>query len=375
MPLPVLADDSQGLITSISFKQIENEVGTRNPGIIQRQSDFEDSSNGLHSAMKHIKEQINMLQESIADLTGKRDALQPTDPMYTELYYIYDKLVLSLQGNLASLMGQQASLGANDATLETAELNLEKAKDQTIVAAEGMYILYNNLNISLNDLNKQNEKLNELITVLKLQNSLGLITATDVVPAFQMSLQQAQTRLKDIELGITTVNDNKNFAVRELNYLLGQDTATALQIEGLPALDYEKINMISFDQDYADAVKNSFEVRIQQKANDDEKLMNDVQRSFNAGFFKAYNAVTNCKQTLENTNAKLKDQQNILELVKLKYDLGIVSKLEFDMEQFNIIAAESAVRTDEAKLFKAYRDYQWAMKGLLPTTSTSTSNS
>lgn len=370
MPLPVLADDSQGLITSISFEQIEEEVGTRNPGILQRQSDYEDSGHALHTASQNINEQISALKDGIDELTVKRDAIVDiSDPMYT----VYDKLIIALQGNVTFLISQKASLSASDSSLEMSELNIEKAKDQTITAAEGMYILYNNLNTSLNDLNNQREKLNELSTVIKLQNSLGLITATDVVPAYQMSLQQAQTRLKDIEAGITTVNDNKSFAVRELNYLLGQDTTTALKIKGLPAPDYKQINKMSFDQDYADAVENSFEVRLQDADSNSEDLMNDAQRSFNAGFYKAYNAVINSKQTLENTKVKLKDEQNIMELMKLKNELGIASKLEYDMENYTLAAAKSTVKTDEENLFKAYRDYQWAMKGLLPATSASNS--
>jgi outer membrane protein TolC len=371
MPLPVLADDSQGLITSISFEQIENEVGTRNPGILQRQSDFEDSGTGLHNAMKGINEQIDTLSTSINELTLKRN--DPLNPPSPELYYIYDNLILSLQGNLASLRAQKASLGATDASLETNELNIEKAKDQTIVAAEGLYYMYNTLNTTLDDLNKQREKLNELITVLKLQNSLGMIAETDIVPAFQMSLRQAQTRLKDIDIGITTVNNNMSFAVKELNYMLGQDTATALKIKGLPAPDYAQINKLNFVRDYLEAVGNSIDVRIQQKTNDDEKLMNDAERSFNTAFFKVYNTVMDSKQTLDNTKTKLNDEQKMLAIVKLKYDLGLASKLEYDMENFNFAAAESAVKTDEAKLFKAYRDYQWAMRGLLSATSTTNS--
>jgi outer membrane protein TolC len=365
IPLPDLADGSQGLVTSISFEQIEEEVGARNPGILQRQSDFEDNGHALHQAMKNIKEQITMIEQNIADLQALQGALDPSDPLYT----VYDTLIALLQGNIISLNSQKASISATDASLETTELNLEKAKDQTIVAAEGMYILYNNLNTSLNDLNKQREKLNELISVLNLQNSLGMITETDVVPGFQMSLLQAQTRLKDIELGITTVNYNMSFAARELNYMLGQDTTSALNIGGLPALDFDEINGINFDRDYPAAVVESYEVRIQQATNDSEDMMNDAQRSFNAGFFNVYNAVINSKQTLENTKAKLKDEQNTLAIVKLKYDLGIASKLEYDMENYNLAAAESAVKTDEAKLFKAYRDYQWAMRGLLPAMS------
>lgn len=370
MPLPVLADDSQALITSVSFEQIEEEVGARNPGILQRQSDYEDSTHSLHNAMNSIKEQVAILQQNIADLEAIQGALEdPSDPLYT----VYETLITLLKGNIGSLNAQRASLSLSDSQLAISELNLEKAKDQTITAAEGLYILYNNLDTSLNDLNSQRDRLNELVTVLTLQNSLGLITATDMVPNFQLSLQQAQTRLKDIELGITMVNDNKGFAVRELNYLLGQNTATVLKIAGLPAPDYAQINMMNFEQDYADAVVNSFEVRMQDAVNNNEDLMNDAQRNFNAGFYKAYNAVINSKQTLENTKAKLTDEQIMLAIAKLKYELGIASKLEYDLENYTFAAAESAVKTNESNLFKAYRDYQWALKGLLPATSTASS--
>jgi hypothetical protein len=241
-----------------------------------------------------------------------------------------------------------------------------------------MYILYNNLNDSLNDLNKQQERLTELITVLNLQKSLGLIIDTDIVPAFQMSLQQAQTRLKDIELGIAIINDNKGFAVRELNYMLGQDASLTLNIQGLPKPDYVQINKIDFNADYIKAVGNSFEVRLQDATDSDADMMHDAQRAFNAGFNKVYNAVVSSKITLENTKVKLLDEEKIMTIVKLKYDLGIASKLEYDMENYTLAAAEAAVKTDEANLFKAYRDYQWAMQGLLPAApapeSTSTSN-
>jgi len=54
---------------------------------------------------------------------------------------------------------------------------------------------------------------------------------------------------------------------------------------------------------------------------------------------------------------------------RVKYELGTLSKLDYQQAQDDLAEAQDAVTTAKINLLSAYQTYQWAKKGLISTGS------
>lgn len=366
-PSQALADTMQP-IRNLSFDQLEQEVIARNPVLLQSLDDL-DSAKDLRNTG------INGLQAQIDGLNGSLTALQnnvtsTSDPVTEQ---VIEGLI---QGNIAALELQKQGLINQINTIGKSNLQIQIAEYQTVMGAEKLYIGYNSMQTTLLDLTEKRDRLNELINAFNLQVQLGMITPTDVIPSLQMSLQQAKENLKDLEFGMDTLRQNIELIKKQLNSILGQDTETPLTIQTTPELDYGALTAINFDTDYQEAVKKSYSVMLKDGDEVTLDIHNDAERSFKTGFFSVYNSVLASNDALKTAQSKLNIEQELYSKTNLKYQLGISSKLEFDMEKFNLEAAQNVLVTAQQNLFKAYRDYQWAMRGIIPSsTNSTTSNS
>lgn len=350
-----------------------------------------------------IEEMENLLSIYQAQSVNFNPVLDPADPdkedlkdvylnvnkILTSLKGINDSNIATLQGNISSMEKQLESINRQQAdmsrTIQKMQVQTEMVNKQMVWAGESLILVYDSINEQEKSIDNNLTMLEKQLKVLKIQEELGLIS--------KMDIQNLQLKIEDLNYAKTTLHEQKENIKGQLNLLLGQPYDNPLEIEFAIKIDNKKLNSMDSEKDLLTAADSSYTLILQQhevdskitlldRAKDDngthsneytlaendlenEQLkLDDAKRQFDLSFKKLYQEVKGKEKALTLEKKKLEHEKDKQSIIDLRYELGLISGMEYDNSKAAYDNQLIKVETAESDLFKSYRKYEWMLKGI-----------
>lgn len=363
--------------------------------------DIEDSIDHTKDLVKKMKSEPSPYVKQNIDKPGE-DAKPMDDVIYginKSLNEILDSLeaerkkgIDTLQNSIDSMEDQLEDIKYQEIDMhkliEKMKIQTEMVNNQMIWTGESLIFAYNSIEIEKKNVDRNLDLVQNQLKTLNVKKDLGLIAEID---------------MKSVELSIDNLNYTKNNLntqqeniKAQLNLLLAQPYDTELNIEFTPELNYSKIDSINVEDDLKNSLNKSYTLKIQEyeleaKENalersydeddeddkreeeyilamedlEDEKLKSqDTKRQYESSFKNLYEEVKEKKEAFNIEDKKLEHEKNKLRSSDLRYNLGLISKIEYDDAKKSYNDQDGKVESAKADLFKTYKKYEWMLNGL-----------
>lgn len=365
---------------------LERTVRENNPTIksLQKMVASLGSMSAASQDVSQIQGAVQGYEAMIQSLKDACKGLEETDP----LYITYQEQIKVLQNNVNSLSGTLASLPlvaeATQDAYDEAAYSLRKqagyAADQLCSGAESMMIGIKTLEYTHGGLVRTLDALDRQLAVLKIQADRGMISS--------LTYENAQTQRIKLAANIQTLETQRNSLASSLALMCGYSADTVIEPSGLPEIGARDINKMKYEADLDEALKNSYTLwqkqdAVRTAANKKDNNISGTTESYEAaqaelaaaeesltaGFRQIFDAVGNKQRLVTAAESAAEKAASDLEVSRVKYELGTLSKLDYQQAQDDLAEAQDAVTTAKINLLSAYQTYQWAKKGLISTGS------
>ncbi|TGE39577.1 TolC family protein [Desulfosporosinus fructosivorans] len=321
-----------------------------------------------------LKKTIRELEDDLEDVNDQRDSAD-----FAEIIQLgAEKRVL-----LANIKLAERNI-IDQPTLEAmADLQASMSDDSQTRFAESIFVAYNQLNLNSADISLSIKTLEDQLTTLQLQESLGMITYN--------AMNDLKTKIVDLQTNLESIEFQRESLESQLKNVLN-DQENTLVIGSIPIVDQELI-IEDEDADLKMAQENSYAIKLQEQqivilqsalasAQKDHGGSSKEYKSTNYELENATLELAQLKDTLRlNYNSMLDDitkKQSDLRLAEqtladkkvalteaqIRMSLGMLSKLDMDSAFTNYQVQEDAVKTKQIELFNAKNSYEWFLKGM-----------
>lgn len=392
VPTTPPVQDSQ----SVTFNSLENKIRTYNQSI----KSFEKTLASINSTDVSLQfdkqrfqysEQNQALQKQVDAYKQAINQLQQAIPSADEA----TKSALTAQIGAMTILQKQAEgtitannaivAGLNDAeedaenelaeTYTSTKKQLDNAADQIVMGAQTQYITLVTIDNNITALERSISAIDRTIPVMEKQLEIGMVSELD--------LKTLQNQRDTAQSSLESIINQKETLQNSLSVMLGNDANTTVTVEGLPDISYD-IKKINYTQDLESAMKNSYTIWQKQDAlrkasNDYEDDVTSTLDAYDAAkldleaakvqtenSFKAlYETLLEKQRLLEQANENLTLAEQNFKVSKVKYNIGNISKLEYENAKDTLESSKDAIKTAEVELFTAYNNYQWGIKGVI----------
>lgn len=345
IPFQVLAQNDLKPIEVLDFSDVEPLMMSRYQLILDNVHAYSNANSGL--------DDIQTGTDNIYDLLVSLNNISTTDPAVQSLISVVAGL-LNSQFQIA--MGQNSM--ANRTSITDIGLQTEQANNSIVWNMECMYITYNSLNQQLEDMLSKKSLLDNQQLAVKLQKDLGIVS--------EITVLNVDSQIEELEIGIQQLEEARKAIIHTFNVNLSQDYDTDMDIQEVPSVIPKQIETINVDRDYQEAVKNSYSIRLNRHDKDKE---DNAERTFKKDYYKVYQDLLDKQKALELETIKLNIAQKRLNTASLKYKLGMLSTNQYQAEYCDYVSDKIALQGAKDSLFKAYRAYEWAKKGLITSSA------
>ena len=196
------------------------------------------------------------------------------------------------------------------------------------------------------------------------QQSLGMATATDVQAA-EKALQSARGQLK-------TLDDTMTNLRQQMCVMTGWSYDADMQLGDVPAPDFAKVQAMDLERDLERAIGNNYTL-IEQRgisgkgdANRTVKfrIMDDTEAQVKIQLESAYQGILESRTAYEAANVAFQSAQITMNGNDLKYQMGMLGKLEYLQLKMAYLQQKAAARTAALSLTQAIENYGWIVQGL-----------
>ncbi len=196
------------------------------------------------------------------------------------------------------------------------------------------------------------------------QRNLGMATDTDVQAA-EKSLQAARGQLQALDDQMTSLR-------QQMCIMTGWNYDADIQLGEIPEPDFARIEAMNPENDLAKAIGNNYTL-IEQRgisakgdANKAAKfrLMDDTEAKVKADLELAYQTVLESRTAYEAANTAFQGAQITMNGNELKYQMGMLGRLEYLQLKMAYLQQKAAARTAALSLTQAIENYGWIIQGL-----------
>ena len=347
---------------------------------------YKDADNSMDDALKQLDKGISGYQNSIRQLYAQMDsmtseaerlaaqnqisALQNTLATL-EVQRGYIQSIQEVNTTMSDMMGSMANgSGMSSSDLTNYYLQFSEVEATMVKAAQSMYPTYYQLVYNMDQLNANLAVAETAYQGTLVQKELGMCTDNDVADALY--------NVTSIKNSITSLENQMVSLKQEFCKLVGKDFNEDITFGELPEVDYEYIASIDLYQDIDRALSKNYSVRNKQNVMNNnngpgstyESRKSDlyslnaerdnVRTEVNAAYLEIQTKMTELTMAEE----KLANAERQIKQVEEQYNLGLISRLEYEQKKLSYISEETACKTAESALLDAVNTYKWAVQGL-----------
>ena len=209
------------------------------------------------------------------------------------------------------------------------------------------------------------------LQAVQTQASLGMATNNDVLTA--------QEAVKTAEAGIISIQSSIQSVKQNLQVMTGWAYNSQPEIAPMPQVDVTRIDSMNPETDLEKALETNYTLMIDKRTlenTDDaanqqiarQTIANDEQK-IASGLTDLYNQVLQARDSYNQAQSALALEEQNMAATQTRYDLGMVSRLEYLQAQNTYVQSQADFRIQELSLQAAMDAYDWeknAVFSLLP---------
>lgn len=377
----------------IGYEEVSDLVHTYNKTVINNRYSYEDLEDNYDddddadespTGPSVDTSQIDKAIEYYAGLSAQQQAVidnpesteeQKAAAMQQKM--VYDNTITSLgvqkqsytsMGAISAMMSSSGG-SISDTELRTYNLQFRQAEAQIVKSVQSLFPSYYQLINNLEQLKANRDLLQATHNAKMVQLSLGMCTQADVT--------EAENNVASLDYNITALQSQIITMKQEICKLIGKPYNTDIVLGEMPEVDFAYIRNMNLEKDIDTAIQNNYSVKmLQYKRNDisngasyetkdtaDNNL--EVQReTVRSSVSQQYQTVLSNQNTLELEQKKLEQMKTTMQTAETKYNMGLMSNLEYESQKVNYTSQEIAVKNAELTLSDSIQAYQWYLKGL-----------
>ena len=205
------------------------------------------------------------------------------------------------------------------------------------------------------------------LQAVQTQASLGMATNNDVLTA--------QEAVKTAEAGIISIQSSIQSVKQNLQVMTGWAYNSQPEIAPMPQVDVTRIDSMNPETDLEKALETNYTLMIDKRTlenTDDaanqqiarQTIANDEQK-IASGLTDLYNQVLQARDSYNQAQSALALEEQNMAATQTRYDLGMVTRLEYLQAQNTYVQSQADFRIQELSLQAAMDAYDWALKGSL----------
>lgn len=205
------------------------------------------------------------------------------------------------------------------------------------------------------------------LQAVQTQASLGMATNNDVLTA--------QEAVKTAEAGIISIQSSIQSVKQNLQVMTGWAYNSQPEIAPMPQVDVTRIDSMNPETDLEKALETNYTLMIDKRTleNTDDAANQQIARQIIAndeqkiasGLTDLYNQVLQARDSYNQAQSALALEEQNMAATQTRYDLGMVSRLEYLQAQNTYVQSQADFRIQELSLQAAMDAYDWALKGSL----------
>lgn len=289
-------------------------------------------------------------------------------------------VIQSLTTSISSLSMQEATLsslskmssasggGLSSSQLATYNWQFKQVEDQIVMSAQGLFPAYYQIEYNLKQLESNKSLLETSLKMTELRSKLGMATSLDLL--------EANENIAGLNNTIQSLKNQQTKLKQELCKIIGRDYDSNIQLGKLPELDWSYIEGMNFDKDKVNGFKKNYSLQIKQNEvnqigpgsdTNHQVVRNDFEnekQTYYSKLAQQYQIVQEKKAELEAEKRKLEIEEAKTTVIEKRYELGMLSKFEYQSQMQNYNTQETTVKTAESTLGDAVNSYKWMLNGL-----------
>ncbi len=283
---------------------------------------------------------------------------------------IYDNTITSLGVQKQSYMSMSAmsammsspGVSISDTELRTYNLQFRQAEAQIVKSVQNLFPNYYQLINNLEQLKANRKLLQTSYNAQMVQFSLGMCTQTE--------LNESETNIAALESQILTMK-------QEICKLIGKPYNTDITLGEMPEADLAYIRNIDLNRDIDTAIENNYSVKVLQYKRDDissgasyetkdtaDNNLEAQRETVRSTVSQQYQTILSNQNTWKLEQKKLEQMEITMQTAETKYNMGLMSNLEYENQKVNYISQEITVKNAELTLSDSIQTYQWYLQGL-----------
>lgn len=241
-------------------------------------------------------------------------------------------------------------------------------EDQIVMSAQSLFPAYYQIEYNLEQLEANKNLVETSYKMAELRFHLGMATTLDVA--------EAKESVTALDNTIASLKNQQNKLKQELCKMIGRDYNDNITLGKLPELDWAFIEGMNLEKDRVTGSKNNYGLSIKQNevnqlgpgsSTNRQVVRNDFENEKQTYYSKLeqqYQTVQEKKAELETETRKLDIEKAKAFSLEKQFELGMLSKFEYQSQIQNYISQETAVKTVESTLGDAVNSYKWMLNGL-----------
>ncbi len=290
---------------------------------------------------------------------------------------IYDNTITSLEVQKQSYMSMSAmsammsspGVSISDTELRTYNLQFRQAEAQIVKSVQNLFPNYYQLINNLEQLKANRKLLQTSYNAQMVQFSLGMCTQTE--------LNESETNMASLDYNIAALESQILTMKQEICKLIGKPYNTDITLGEMPEADLAYIRNIDLNRDIDTAIENNYSVKVLQYKRDDissgasyetkdtaDNNLEAQRETVRSTVSQQYQTILSNQNTWKLEQKKLEQMEITMQTAETKYNMGLMSNLEYENQKVNYISQDITVKNAELTLSDSIQTYQWYLQGL-----------
>ena len=357
--LPMLVEEYNPTYLNNQTSYRDNR--TRDNAREMRDKQLDNAAENLRSQAEDMRDQAEALLGDPYMAAGMSSALPSMASAYSGLM---SAAAMTEQGALRTEQSAKASYV--DSEMES--LDYQNNQKALIVQTQGLFASYNLTRKSVAAIAKNIELSQASLGALERQVQIGMATQAELLNARQ-ALQAAQSTFTQTQATLESLR-------QQLCMMTGWQYNDQPEIQDLPRANQARIDAMNPDADSQAALENNLKLKYNRRALSNmsdgsadkknmERTIQNQEETIRANVRNLYNDALQKRIALQLAEAALAAENTSMNAANTKYQLGMISNLEYIQAQSSLLGKQIELETADMNLQQAIETYEWALKGYM----------
>lgn len=245
-------------------------------------------------------------------------------------------------------------------------LGYQSAEATLVTVAQTNMITYHQKQLELQKELKRRELLDATYQSVVAKQGVGMATQLEALNALEAVQNQDQK--------ISTLQSDIKNIKQKLCTMLGWQYNAEPEIREIPHADQQKIEQIDQESDKSKALEMNYTIKTNKRKCENagsgatkdslEITLKDNEEKVKSSVTTAYHSILTAKIAYDRVAVEAQTEAQNMAHAEQKFQLGTISRLEYQEQQFNTFEKQIDQQTADMNLLQAMENYYWAVNGL-----------